>query len=189
MRLLQGMLSTLALSVLTLSVPCVHSGQRQRPPSQDVVPSCLLDRGLEDFLRKRLEAAGSLTDVSYRDLNGDGAKEFVVYVTGPDLCGSGGCTAFIIEASDPGSYRVITKLTVTRLPIKALRETSHGWRRITVRVSDRDRGEYTVRLTFDGVTYPNNPSVAPAQEIRSGYSGVTVVSESQQPVSLRRGMP
>src|SRR6266581_4426971 len=52
------------------------------------------------------------------DLNGDG-KEVIVYLTGPQWCGSGGCTALIL-APERSSYTVVTKLTVAQRPIRVL---------------------------------------------------------------------
>ena len=59
------------------------------------------------------------------DLNGDGMQEVIVYLIGGGWCGSGGCTTLILGPQDT-SYKVITKMTVTRLPIRVLTTTSNG---------------------------------------------------------------
>src|SRR5258708_38993361 len=60
-------------------------------------------------------------------LNGDGRKEVFVYLTDPDYCGSGGCSLAILSPRH-GSYRVLVRTTVTRLPIMLLATSTHGWR-------------------------------------------------------------
>lgn len=47
------------------------------------------------------------------DLNKDGNKEIFVGLTGPYLCGSGGCSQFILDAQG----EVISSLTVSDYPV------------------------------------------------------------------------
>lgn len=100
------------------------------------------------------------------DLNGDGRKESFIYLTDPDYCGSGGCTLVIV--SPRGSQlRVVLRSTVTRLPIRLLATSSHGWRDIGVIVQGGGIiRPYEARLQFDGRRYPSNPTMPPAIPLR-----------------------
>jgi hypothetical protein len=97
------------------------------------------------------------------DLNGDGRHELIVYAEQPSQCGSGGCNLYVLSPQGR-SYRVVTRMTVVRPPIRLLATASHGWRDLGVRVAGGGvRQGYAVRLRFDGRSYPRNPTVLPAQ--------------------------
>src|SRR6185312_5883971 len=53
-------------------------------------------------------------------------SQTIVYLTGQEWCGSGGCTTLILEPKG-SSYRLISKISLTRLPIRVLRCTTNGW--------------------------------------------------------------
>jgi hypothetical protein len=59
------------------------------------------------------------------DLNGDGAPEVIVYVSSKAWCGSGGCTMLIL-AREKSTFRIITRTTITRPPIRILKSKSQG---------------------------------------------------------------
>jgi hypothetical protein len=116
---------------------------------------------------------------AFVDLNNDGIQEAIVYVLG-DWCGSGGCTTFILERQD-ASYRVVSKITITQLPIRVLVNRSHGWRSIGVGVQGGGiQPGYEAELRFDGKSYPTNPSVAPAQRMGPDRSGDVVISSRSE---------
>lgn len=92
-----------------------------------------------------------------------GAKgdEIFVYVTGRFWCGSGGCTALLLQPAD-GSFKVVVRFTLVRLPIVVLPSKTNGWHDIAMSVEGG--GIVPARmviLRFDGHKYPNNPSMAP----------------------------
>lgn len=96
------------------------------------------------------------------DLNGDGIKEVIVYFVGNRWCGSGGCSALILQPQG-SSYKIVTKLTIVRPPISVLTRTSYGWSNLTVYVRGGGiLGMYEAELPFIGTKYPSNPSVSPA---------------------------
>jgi hypothetical protein len=116
------------------------------------------------------------------DLKDDGTKEVIVYISGRAWCGSGGCVALIL-APEGKSYRVVTETTVTRLPIRILSTMSNGWHDIGVVVAGGGiQPGYEAILSFDGKSYPSNPTVPPAHrssgEIR-GEIVLTVTAEEQ----------
>ncbi len=112
------------------------------------------------FIRTELKLARY--DAAAVDLDDDHRPEILVRATDADFCGSGGCTLFVLTPSG-ARYRVVTRMTVTRPPVRLLTSVTHGWRDIAVRVSGggitRPRD---VRLQFDGSSYPTNPTMVAA---------------------------
>lgn len=121
---------------------------------------------------------------AFADLNDDGTKEVIVYVSGRAWCGSGGCVMWILSP-EAGSYRVITKTTVTHLPIRVLDTRSNGWHDLSVmaRINAIEPLDEAV-LSFDGKTYPNNPSVPPARRLSGRVQGKTVITEATKDQTL-----
>ena len=139
----------------------------------------------EDSLRTFLQGyVGDVTDEvtatryssAFVKLSDDGAQEAIVYLTSDGWCGSGGCTALIL-APQGSSYRVITKTTITRLPIRVLASKSHGWHDLGVWVQGGGiRAGYEAKLLFDGKTYPGNPSTPPARRTTGKAPGKVIMS-------------
>jgi hypothetical protein len=112
---------------------------------------------------------------AFVDLKDDGTKEVIVYLSGRGWCGTGGCNMLIL-APEGTSYRVVTKTTITRLPIRVLATKSNGWHDISVVLAGGGiQPGYEAELSFDGKTYPSNPSVSPAHPLVGEVRGKTVV--------------
>jgi hypothetical protein len=110
------------------------------------------------------------------DLNGDGRPEAIVYLVSDDWCGSGGCTMLILQP-DGDSWRLLTEVSITRLPIRLLRTKSNGWRDIGVWVQGGGiQPGYEAELQFDGKTYPQNPSLTPARPLKEKPRGETLIA-------------
>jgi hypothetical protein len=83
------------------------------------------------------------------------------------------------------SFRVVTETTITRLPIRVLATKLNGWHDISVRVQGGGiQPGYEARLSFDGKTYPSNPSVPPAQRVVGKIAGEVVVPLSAEGTPL-----
>jgi hypothetical protein len=110
------------------------------------------------------------------DLNGDGKPEAVVYLMGNDWCGSGGCTTLIL-VRDGDSWRLLTKVAISRPPIRVLVTKSNGWRSIGVWVQGGGiQPGYEAELRFDGKTYPANPSTLSARPVTGTPDGETLIA-------------
>jgi hypothetical protein len=167
-----------------LVATCLAQTQPQSavaPPKSD---------SLKRFLQRHLK--GSSLGVrqatryvaAFVDLKGDGKQEAIVYVSGRRWCGSGGCPTLILEPAGP-SYRIVTKILITRPPIRVLTSTSHGWRSLGVFVQGGGiQPGYEAELRFDGKKYPSNPSVPPARRLSESAAGKVVVDPSQEGVPL-----
>jgi len=112
----------------------------------------------------------------FADLNGDGRLEAVVYLTSSGWCGSGGCTTLVL-VRDADSWRLLTKITVTRPPIRVLSKKSKGWRNLGVWVQGGGvQPGYEAELQFDGKTYPANPSMNWGRRATRNADGKTLIA-------------
>lgn len=158
-------------------------------PQQAAQPSTAED-SLKGFLQGYVKEARLDDDKTARfyfailDLNGDGRAEALVYLVGRWWCGSGGCPLLVL-AADRGSYTVVTRILITRPPIRVLSTTSNGWRDIAVWVQGGGiQHGYEAELRFDGKTYPISPANPPARRLTRKVPGETVISSSQKATPL-----
>jgi hypothetical protein len=177
---IKSYIAILAAGVLCASLSMV--GCFAQSQEQPAVNASVTDESLKKFLQSYTKIPGLPEDKTTRyfdslvDLNGDG-KEVIVYLTGPQWCGSGGCTALIL-APEGSSYRVVTKVTVAQRPIRVLSTTSNGWHSLGVWVHGGGvQGGHEAILIFNGKTYPSNPTVPPAQRSTGKAEGKTVIPE------------
>ena len=145
-------------------------------------PSTAVEDSLKTFLRSYLsDSPGDVDETTqysaaFVDLSGNGKQEVIVYVSGRSWCGTGGCRTLIL-ARKGSSYREVTHITITWLPIRVLKTSSHGWRSISVHVAGGGiRPGYDAELRFDGTTYPSNPAVPPALPLAATVAGEVVLS-------------
>jgi hypothetical protein len=115
---------------------------------------------------------------TFIDLKDDGTQEVIVYLTGRNWCGSGGCGTLILIPQG-SSYKVLTRITITWPPIRVLATKSHGWHDLSVRVHGGGIIQpYDAELSFDGKTYATNPTMPPAQQLTQNVEAKVVVSAS-----------
>lgn len=115
---------------------------------------------------------------AFRDLNGDGKQEAIVYLIGSGWCGSGGCNTLILARTGT-SWKVISTMTVTRPPIRVLSETSHGWHSLGALVAGGGiTRAYEAVLRFNGKSYPRNPTVSPAFPVKAPEGDIVIPSSS-----------
>ena len=158
--------------------------QAQQPSA--IAFSSSTHESLKTFLQNYLTGPSLGEDKSTRffaafaDLDGNGAREAIVYITGDGWCGSGGCNTLILEPHG-NSWKVVTKITITRPPIRVLDAKSHGWHNIGVWVQGSGiQPGYEAELRYDGKTYPRNPSVPPARRLAGKVPEKVVVPSSQE---------
>ena len=134
------------------------AGPAQAQPRQS-------QNGLRAFLQQHLarEDPSAYREARYSaalvDLNGDRRDEALVYLSGPTVCGSGGCDLLILTRGRSG-WRVVSEASITNPPVRVLSTRTRGWRDIGVYVRGGGivRG-YEARLRFDGRAYASNPSM------------------------------
>ncbi len=172
-----------ALVVFMCLTDCILSGFGWAQQPSKAGPTA--EASLKSFLQSYLGKPESKEDeddqylVAWVDLNDDGKQEAVVYVYGPSWCGSGGCVTLVLTPHE-ATYRLVTKMTVTRLPIRIMREKSHGWHDISVTVGGAGIPAHEARIRFNGEAYPSNPSVAPAQPVKGEVQGRVIMSPTDK---------
>jgi hypothetical protein len=137
---------------------------------------------LRSFLVSYLGASSSDTDradsrylTATVDLNGDGQPETIVYLLGNNWCGSGGCTMLVLTTQN-AHYKVMTRITITQLPIRVLSTSTNGWRDLAVTVAGGGiLHGYEAKLAFNGRKYPSNPTIAAAAKLPANTAGTTLI--------------
>jgi len=159
----------------------ISFGAAQQPSKANPTAAANLKSFLQSYLGKPESKEDE--DAQYLaacvDLNDDGKQEAVVYVWGPGWCGSGGCVTLVL-APHEATYTLVTKMTITRLPIRIMPEKSHGWHDISVMVGGGGISAHEARMIFNGEEYPSNPSVAPAQPLKGGAQGRIIIGPSDK---------
>lgn len=110
----------------------------------------------------------SFPETRYRatliDLNRDGRREAVVLMNGPDWCGSGGCSLWVLTPRGR-SWRMVTQATIMNPPIRVLPSRSQGWSELSAMVDDVNGPHYEARLSVNGRL---NPTVTRLPEPSNG---------------------
>ncbi|MCG2613549.1 hypothetical protein LZZ85_04625 [Terrimonas sp. NA20] len=99
------------------------------------------------------------------DLNNDNHPEIFVGMTGAYFCGTGGCTAFLLDYKG----KLITRFTVAEFPIVVRPHSTNGWRDLLIGTAATHPSLHLVK--WNGKKYPGNPSLAPIfSEVPSEHS-------------------
>ena len=149
--------------LLALALCSAGTAVRAQSPSQE--------QSLRTFLQARFqEDRANYPDTRYisswADLNGDGRPEAFVYLISGAYCGSGGCNLMIFTPYQ-GTWHQVADMSVTNPPIRVLESRTRGWNDIIVYVAGGGSRGYMALLAFNGRSYPDNPTVAPARHVRS----------------------
>ena len=134
MRLLSTLLVVLALPIAV---------RAQRPPASLIAAVQGVAPGAADSLQYALV-----------DLNGDSVPDAIVLLGSEGWCGTGGCTMLVFRGRRD-RFALVSRSTITNVPIRVLPDTTHGWRTLIV----YSKGVGDVLLRFDGLRYPPNPSL------------------------------
>jgi hypothetical protein len=148
----------LALTVLPASAQ-VH------PADPDPADAEALDHAVRRYVLP-FTADPDATDWKARrvHLNGDDLLDALVYVAGPDWCGSGGCTLLVFEAiggldaEELGAFRPAAEISLVHGPVLVSAGGPDGWRDLVV----ADAAGALRVLRFDGESYPASPDAGVA---------------------------
>jgi hypothetical protein len=109
--------------------------------------------------------------------------EDIVYVSGQRWCGSGGCTMLILEPTE-STFRAIGRVTIVQPPIRLLPSMHGGHPDIGVSVQGGGiQPGYEAVLSFNGKSYPGNPSMPPAQKA-AVVRGKVIIANTEDSVPL-----
>jgi hypothetical protein len=166
---------TIGAAVLALAAA---AGSSQGP---EATASVRPSESLKAYLRSYLSEGGKIAPdnttriavFSVEIENGKNTEE-IVYVSGRDWCGSGGCMMLILQSTE-SAFKVLGEVTIVQLPIMLLPTLHHGHPDIGVRVQGGGiLPGYEALLSFDGTKYPSNPSVPPAKKFVSAKGKVII---------------
>jgi hypothetical protein len=162
------------LALLLAFLP--SAGSRAASPSPAGDPA--LVASLKKFVQTQDEEKKARYIAVFRDLNDDGKPEAIVYLEGSDWCGSGGCAAMVVGQT-AGGWTTITDIGPMRLPVRVLQSKSKGWRDISVAVGGGGIVHgYEAMLPYDGKSYADNPTTAPARRLKGKVAGEDVIPAS-----------
>ena len=132
---------------------------------------------LRDYLsRGRKIPPNMTTRITSAEVKTDhGKAEDIVYVSGQGWCGSGGCTLLILEPVE-STFKVLGRVPIVQLPVRLLRSSNNGYPDIGVTVRGGGVQAYEAVLSFNGKSYPGNPSLPPARDAMSVQGKVIIAS-------------
>jgi len=161
---------------VAIAAASVWSGLAQERSQRGATQRVALEEFLRDYVKDPdYDYKATRYFAAFVNLRDGKSQQVIVYFTDRYSCGSGGCTTLILEPSGT-SFRVVTALTVVRLPIRVLNTRSNGWHDISVWVQGGGiQPGYQAKLSFDGETYPRNPSTPPAQPLQAKVAGKVAV--------------
>ena len=175
-----------SLTTVAVLIPLILVLAEHGQPAQTVhQPSSKQQASLQAFLRDYLgkpyppfeREEPTRYSAAWINLTDDKTPEAIVYVTGRGWCGTGGCITLIL-APENASYRLVTKITITRTPIRVFVTKSHGWHDLGVWVQGGGiEPGYEAKLSFNGKKYSSNPSVPPAKPLTRETPGEVVISD------------
>src|ERR1700732_3658792 len=116
-----------SLTVMSISLACRPTDCSGEGAAGKIQVTASEEATLKAYLQTMDESADSAYVAAFRDLNGDGVDEAVVYLLGSNWCGSGGCNMLVLR-QEHGSWKVVSTITIVRPPVRVLESTSNGWR-------------------------------------------------------------
>lgn len=123
----------------------------------------------------------------------DGQRDFIAYVSGGQICGSGGCNAYVLKQQDRAgtegsSFELVTEIVPARVPISVLPVMHNGWHDIGVKVAgggNRFIPGYVGALAYDGSAYQSNPTLDDVREVDDGSGRIILGPPGAAPGQCR----
>jgi len=110
------------------------------------------------------------------DLNEDGNPEVFVYLVGPYVCCTGGCSGAIFEQKN-GEYKLLSRFSLVRNPVIISDTKTNGYRDIIMYVAGGGIESFYAWVKYDGTTYPANPSTQPRVEQGTKVDGIAIFAD------------
>lgn len=138
------------------------------------------DIKLERALIKEFELDSYQDNVRYYynkvDLNGDGIDEIFVYLVGPSMCGTGGCSGAVFKQGGQ-EYSLLSKFSLVNNPVIISNSKTKGYRDIVMNVYGGGIESFFALLKYNGITYPSNPSIQPKLKAWTKVEGIAIVAD------------
>ncbi|MGB3738076.1 MAG: hypothetical protein WA948_01860, partial [Pontixanthobacter sp.] len=100
------------------------------------------------------------------DLDGAGEDEYLVYLGGPSMCGTGGCTLLVLQPEGDG-FRKIGSLSVAQLPVGVLATSTNGYKDLGVTIGGGGLESSIAKVPYGGSAYAGNPTTEPSNTVGS----------------------
>lgn len=146
------------------------------------------DEKLEEAIIKAFNLNDNKEDARYYynkvDLNDDGKMEVFVYLVGPFVCGTGGCTGGIFKKEN-GEYSISSRFSLVNNPIIISDKKTNGYKDIIMYVSGGGIESFFAELKYDGEKYPSNPSIQPKVEKGTRLQGIAIIAND---ISKEKGI-
>jgi len=110
------------------------------------------------------------------DLDEDGNPEIFVYLVGPPVCGTGGCSSAIFKQEN-GEYRLLSRFSLVNNPIIISNKKTKGYKDIIMYVSGGGIESFFAQIKYDGTTYPSNPSIEPKINVGTKLEGIAIIAD------------
>lgn len=138
------------------------------------------DKNLEIAIKKEFDISLNEENIRYYynkvDLNEDGIPEVFVFLVGPFVCGTGGCSGVIFKVEN-GEYKTLSRFSLVRNPVIISNSKTNGYKDIIMYVAGGGIESFFAELKYDGTTYPSNPSIQPKVEQGTIVEGLAIVSD------------
>ncbi|MGK0465754.1 hypothetical protein [Clostridium sp.] len=139
------------------------------------------DMHLEQAIVKAFDLVQEQGNVRYYynkvDLNEDGNPEIFVYLVGPSVCGTGGCSAAILKKENE-EYTLLSEFSLVNNPIIISNKKTNGYKDIVMYVSGGGIESFFALMQYNGATYPRNPSIQPKIEPGTNLDGHSKLKEN-----------
>ena len=166
--------SALCLAACAESTPVDQSEDSADTP---IVVEADTRRVVENYLAQQYPASDDLAySYGMADLDGMGEDEYLVYVGGPSMCGSGGCTLLVLQPDGDG-FRKIGSLSVAQLPVGVLSTTTNGYKDLGVTIGGGGLERTIAKVPYGGSAYAANPTTEPSNPV--GSIDLVVIPDSE----------
>jgi len=138
------------------------------------------DIQLEKAIVKAFDLLADVGNIRYYynkvDLNDDGNPEVFVYLVGPYVCGTGGCSGAIFKKENE-EYSLISTFSLVNNPIIISNKKTKGYKDIIMYVAGGGIESFYADIKYDGTTYPSNPSVQPKVKQCTKLEGIAIIAD------------
>lgn len=151
-----GALTLLAAGIVLTACSEEGTHNTNKATSTEKVTSPQQVAWLDKLVQDKIAAPEGLRKAEFswgeKDLNQDGQPDYLVIMKGMYFCGSGGCTAYLINKAQG----IVQRFTLMSEPVYVTQARSQGWQNMVVYSNNAWR-----ELKFNGKKYQSNPSMAP----------------------------
>ncbi|WP_343343272.1 hypothetical protein WJT74_07390 [Sphingomicrobium sp. XHP0239] len=151
------------------------------PDAQSEVDEQAVATLLYNELRDAIGDPSSLSlEIGTADLDGDGTAEVLAYAMSPMICGTGGCSLYVLRRAGSG-YRILDEIGPSQLPVFRLSPGDDGWASLGVTVSGGGMPEQVMEVPHETTGYADNPTVEPARPIPAPDAARIVIARPPLP--------